>query len=591
MAQVAERLTSATFVQDALIRKKPVRKSAWDASARDYGIQFDSLEADRTSLSDIASVIVVDDITTSGATMAAAINLILNCNPSISLTAFTFGKTKQTGSTSFPEDPEFPGEPPGGADVNALTMAIEVKLESHTEDQERSPGSSNPPGLAEIDGLSANEQEQSDIELSSDYDALPRSADAPSGTVEGWSVELVKIYSDTIATALTTLTELVVREGDPASRLSTIFDEYQGAKQQVFDGAGHLILECYLNPFHIALIQYTYTSGLLTEKRCYGPTGALAKSEEGTQQYYLNDDYAAVTKYEYDDGKLLKIEFFGSDENLIRGDNSVAIEEWEYDYLGRAIEMRLLTDQDVLAVNVGFSVLQWEWDENGRIVEQRGLDEDRELTDLPSADLPLADDEAENTPAVVQWIYDNLGFVEEERYLDSNRRLTDRATGHAIVVYRRNYHGIETKHLFLDKHRKLVSRKVLNRSESEYPVSPAQYFLPQMRPTGLLGIPSSSEFERILSPTKSIPGGVIQGRISLKEAKKRFKDIRDEATTEGTNLHVGLFSDEMCEALWQVRPKSREEFRELIPLNLREQVDPDNFFSFGDRILEIFALL
>jgi predicted amidophosphoribosyltransferase len=58
--------------------------------------------------SKVKHVLIVDDITTSGATIDAAIKIVRLKRPDIRITAFAFGKTNQTGSTPFPEIPEFP---------------------------------------------------------------------------------------------------------------------------------------------------------------------------------------------------------------------------------------------------------------------------------------------------------------------------------------------------------------------------------------------------------------------------------------------------------------------------------------------------
>ena len=79
---------------------------------RDVGIQEKSLQVDTGRGRVLHSLLVVDDVTTSKATLQAVITLLRSEHPGVAITAFAFGKTQQTGSTAFPEQPVFP-EPQG----------------------------------------------------------------------------------------------------------------------------------------------------------------------------------------------------------------------------------------------------------------------------------------------------------------------------------------------------------------------------------------------------------------------------------------------------------------------------------------------
>lgn len=81
-----------------------------DSSAkikRNKYVQKASMVADDLP-DNIETVLLIDDVMTSGATLEAAAELISEANPDVQVLTFAFGKTQRTGSTPFPDEPEFP---------------------------------------------------------------------------------------------------------------------------------------------------------------------------------------------------------------------------------------------------------------------------------------------------------------------------------------------------------------------------------------------------------------------------------------------------------------------------------------------------
>jgi len=85
-----------------------VRRAVDDAAARTIVFQKASMEVATTLPESIRSVVLIDDVFTSGATMKAAIELIHAAYPHLKIFGLAFGETQPTGSTPFPEVPVFP---------------------------------------------------------------------------------------------------------------------------------------------------------------------------------------------------------------------------------------------------------------------------------------------------------------------------------------------------------------------------------------------------------------------------------------------------------------------------------------------------
>jgi len=71
-------------------------------------VHKDSMHVSGDLPENVESVLLIDDVMTTNATLKAAGSLISESYPHVQITRFAFGETQRTGSTSFPEVPEFP---------------------------------------------------------------------------------------------------------------------------------------------------------------------------------------------------------------------------------------------------------------------------------------------------------------------------------------------------------------------------------------------------------------------------------------------------------------------------------------------------
>tara|TARA_B100001964_G_scaffold109864_1_gene122817 strand:- start:252 stop:1115 length:864 start_codon:yes stop_codon:yes gene_type:complete len=86
------------------------------------------------------SILLIDDVMTTGSTLEAAASLISEKKPDVQILTFAFGKTQPTGSTPFPEEPKFPNpeetNPVKGIDGEESEEEIKINETIETPHQE-----------------------------------------------------------------------------------------------------------------------------------------------------------------------------------------------------------------------------------------------------------------------------------------------------------------------------------------------------------------------------------------------------------------------------------------------------------------------
>jgi len=95
------------YVHHFIRRKYSVPKSSSDKTQKDYQTQKDSMEIGANPLQDPRSILIMDDIYTTGSHMNAVYDLVTERYPGIPICLFAFSKTQKTGSTPFPDEPAF----------------------------------------------------------------------------------------------------------------------------------------------------------------------------------------------------------------------------------------------------------------------------------------------------------------------------------------------------------------------------------------------------------------------------------------------------------------------------------------------------
>jgi len=108
-AEIAASLGAGVHLKHHIKRKETLPKCVDDSSSRSFHKQRESMSIDEDAEPDYTSIAVIDDVRTSGSTLHAAIDLLRHHHPEARIIALAFGQTQATGSTPFPEEPNFQG--------------------------------------------------------------------------------------------------------------------------------------------------------------------------------------------------------------------------------------------------------------------------------------------------------------------------------------------------------------------------------------------------------------------------------------------------------------------------------------------------
>jgi predicted amidophosphoribosyltransferase len=108
VADLAESLGCGIHLKHLVKRIKTIDRAVDNPAMRDIAVQQASMRVTESIPERVRSVLLVDDVWTSGATIRAARSLILDSYPGMKVSALAFGRRQATGSTPFPEDPVFP---------------------------------------------------------------------------------------------------------------------------------------------------------------------------------------------------------------------------------------------------------------------------------------------------------------------------------------------------------------------------------------------------------------------------------------------------------------------------------------------------
>jgi hypothetical protein len=112
LAQIGEeiarkrRLPTATV--KSLKRIKTIARAVDDRSVRDVLVQRESLKLDQLFPRNTYHFLIIDDVTTSGASFKAASQMVRERHPQAKISCFAFGKTPRQVPDQFPEMPHFP---------------------------------------------------------------------------------------------------------------------------------------------------------------------------------------------------------------------------------------------------------------------------------------------------------------------------------------------------------------------------------------------------------------------------------------------------------------------------------------------------
>lgn len=107
-ADIAAGMGAGVHLRHHLRRIESLPSCVSDNSSRDFLKQRASMRVESDVEDDTESIVIIDDVRTSGSTLAAAIELVRQHHPQARINALTFGQTQRTGSTPFPEIPSFP---------------------------------------------------------------------------------------------------------------------------------------------------------------------------------------------------------------------------------------------------------------------------------------------------------------------------------------------------------------------------------------------------------------------------------------------------------------------------------------------------
>lgn len=124
VADLAAGLGCGIHLKHLLKRVVTIPRAVDNSAMRNIGIQRMSMQVGGRVPARVKSVLLVDDICTSGATLEAGMSLLHEAYPRVELCALVFGKTNRTGSTPFPEEPAFPE--PSGASAEDLSRFLAI---------------------------------------------------------------------------------------------------------------------------------------------------------------------------------------------------------------------------------------------------------------------------------------------------------------------------------------------------------------------------------------------------------------------------------------------------------------------------------
>jgi predicted amidophosphoribosyltransferase len=92
-----------------ILRAQAVPSAVDSSEMRAPGVQLETMHLPKRRPAAAPVILVIDDVTTSGATLEACRLLVRGAYPTAWIILFAFGKTRGAGNTAFPEDPAFPG--------------------------------------------------------------------------------------------------------------------------------------------------------------------------------------------------------------------------------------------------------------------------------------------------------------------------------------------------------------------------------------------------------------------------------------------------------------------------------------------------
>ncbi|NOT25766.1 MAG: phosphoribosyltransferase [Acidobacteria bacterium] len=106
-SMVAQMLTVGDL-NDLVRRTRTVPRAVARPGMRDEEVQFSSMQVSGPMPPNVGTILLLDDVLTSGSTARAAVRRIREMSATVQIDVLALGKTNATGSTQFPDVPAFP---------------------------------------------------------------------------------------------------------------------------------------------------------------------------------------------------------------------------------------------------------------------------------------------------------------------------------------------------------------------------------------------------------------------------------------------------------------------------------------------------